>query len=544
MSQGASLPENPDADQIGIKESPSPARKGRFSDTRITVGAIDLGAESGRVATVAFDGSRLALDVVHRFEHAPRPVDGILRWDMAGLWSGVRHGLDRLASGDAPIASVGADAWGVDYGLLDASGTLIDDPTCYRDARQPVARDRAVQQLGSDRIYEATGVQVMAINTLFAVLSDAVDSPSRLERAATLVMLPDVFHHLLSGSQVTEYTAASTTGFYDMARNQWATDLLDELGVPTHFLPEVVQPGTHAGPLLPELAQGQLAGSRVVMPPGHDTASAVVGTPLSDPHGLYISSGTWSLVGVEVLAPIITERTRAANITNEGGYAGTIRLLRNVTGLWLLQACRRHWAAHGTELSYPELVRLAGTVPGLQSIVNADAPEFLDGRDTPHRIQEYCARTGSVVPQSIAEIVRCVLDSLALGYRHVVEDLHEATGHRVPSVNIVGGGANNALLSQLTADAVGAPVHCGPVEATALGNAATQLVSLGELGGLSDIRQVIAQTAQVTTYSPGPRDGWDTAYARFTRLAADDRERQGLAVTRPHTGSLHNGTRT
>jgi len=521
-----------DPAHIDVQESPSRVRAGRFFDrsVTVTVAAVDLGAESGRVAAVAFDGDRLALDVVHRFSHTPRPVGGILRWDLDELWSGVRHGLGRLAAGDAPIASVGADAWGVDYGLLDADGQLLDDPTCYRDSRQPVARDRALQLLGSDRIYGATGVQVMSINTLFAILSDATENPSRLERAATLVMLPDVFHNLLSGSRVTEYTAASTTGFYDMARNAWATDLLEQLGVPTHFLPEVVRPGTHVGPLLPELAQGQLAGSRVVLPPGHDTASAVVGTPMSDPDGLYISSGTWSLVGVEVPVPVITERTRAANITNEGGYAGTIRLLRNVTGLWLLQACRRQWAKDGAELSYPELVRLAETVPGLQSIVNTDAPEFLDGRDAPRRIREYCARTGSVVPQSRAEIIRCVLDSLALGYRHVVEDLHEVIGHRVPSVNIVGGGASNALLSQLTADAVGVPVHCGPVEATALGNAATQLVSLGELGGLGDIRRVIAETAPVTTYPPRPREGWDTAYGLFTRLVANDRERQGLAV--------------
>ena len=494
-----------------------------------TVAAVDLGAESGRVAAVTFDGTRLRLDVTHRFTHTPHPVDGILRWDLDALWAGIRHGLATLAAGDVPIASVGADAWGVDYGLLDATGGLVDDPTCYRDPRQPVAMARALKALGPQRIYGATGVQIMDINTLFAVVSDAAEHPARLERAATLVMMPDVVHHLLSASRVTEYTAASTTGFYDMARGAWATDLLDDLGVPTHFLPEVVPPGTDVGPLLPDLAHGRLGGARVIVPPGHDTASAVVATPMSDPRALYISSGTWSLVGVEVPEPVITDRTRRANITNEGGYAGTIRLLRNVAGLWLLQACRRHWATEGTAYSYPELVTLAGTVPGLRSIVNGDAPEFLDGHDAPSRIQDYCARTGSVVPQSVAEVVRCVLDSLALGYRHVAEDLHDVTGHRVPSVNIVGGGANNALLSQLTADAIGVPVHCGPVEATALGNAATQLVSLGELGGLSDIRRVIAQTTQVTTYSPHQREGWDTAYGQFTRLVAIDRERHGLA---------------
>ncbi|MEO7059626.1 MAG: FGGY family carbohydrate kinase, partial [Lapillicoccus sp.] len=240
--------------------------------TSITVAAVDLGAESGRVATVGFDGGRLALDVVHRFTHQPRAVDGILRWDLDGLWGGVRHGLDLLADGAVDIASVGADAWGVDYGLLDAAGRLVDDPTCYRDDRQLVAELEALDQVGADRIYSATGVQVMSINTLFAVASDARERPERLRSAATLLMLPDVFHHLLSGSRVTEYTAASTSGFYDMARDRWATDLLDELGIPHHMLPEVVPPGTDVGPLLPGLARGRLAGTRVIVPPGHDTA--------------------------------------------------------------------------------------------------------------------------------------------------------------------------------------------------------------------------------------------------------------------------------
>lgn len=495
-----------------------------------TVAAVDLGAESGRVAAVAFDGERLDLDVVHRFPTTSRPVGGILRWDLAGLWSGIRQGLSLLAAESAPVAAVGVDAWGVDYGLLDAHGALVDEPTCYRDPRQHHAKDRALALLGPERIYGATGVQIMEINTLFALMDDAAAHPRRLEQARRLLMMPDVVHHLLAGSDVTEYTAASTTGCYDMARGAWASGLLEQLGVPTHFLPEVVQPGTDVGPLLPSLAAGRLAGARVIVPPGHDTASAVVGTPLLDPRGLYISSGTWSLVGVEVPQPVITDRTRAANITNEGGYAGTIRLLRNVTGLWLLQSCRRAWAAQGTDLSYPELVEVAATAPGLRSLVNPDAPEFLDGRDAPARIQEYCLRTGSVVPQSVPQIVRCLLDSLALSYRHVVEDLAAVTGWRVPSVNVVGGGANNALLAQLTADAVGVPVHCGPVEATALGNAAVQLVALGELGGLPDIRRVIAQTARVTTYPPRQEAAWETAYQQFTRLVAADRERQGLAV--------------
>ncbi|GAA1904322.1 rhamnulokinase [Lapillicoccus jejuensis] len=497
---------------------------------RTHVAAVDLGAESGRVASVAFDGERLDLQVAHRFTHQPHEVDGIVRWDLDGLWGGIRQGLARLAGGEHDVASVGVDAWGVDYGLLDADGELVDQPTCYRDDRQPRARAEVLAEVGADRIYSATGVQVIDINTIFALVSDAREHPQRLERAATLLMMPDVVHHLLSGSRVTEHTAASTTGFYETGSSRWTTDLLDELGVPTHLLPEVVAPGTDVGALLPDLATGRLAGARVLVPPGHDTASAVVGTPLHDPGSLYISSGTWSLVGVEVDAPVVSAATRAANMTNEGGYAGTVRLLRNVTGLWVLQSCRRWWQRQGTELSYPELVELAAGVPGLRGIVNPDAPEFLDGRRTPERIAEYCERTGTPAPQGIAETTRVALDSLALAYRHVVEDLAVVTGSRVPSVNVVGGGSNNTLLSQLTADACGVPVFCGPVEATALGNAATQLAALGELGDLHDIRRVVAATEPVTPYAPRGGEGWDAAYEHFTRLVARDRERQGLGV--------------
>jgi rhamnulokinase len=497
---------------------------------RTTVGAIDLGAESGRVASVAFDGERLELEIVHRFTHTPRDVAGVLRWDMATLDGGIKQGLAALAQGDTNVASVGVDAWGVDYGLVDANGDLVDEPTCYRDPRQVVAYKSALDLVGAQRLYHATGAQLIPINTVFALMSDAQTMPQRLDRAENLLMLPDVFHHLLSGSQVTEYSAVSTTGCYDMAAGAWATDLLDELGVPTHFLPEVVQPGTDVGPLLPEFATGHLATARVIMPPGHDTASAVVGTPLANPDGLYISSGTWSLVGLEVLRPVITDETEAKNITNEGGYAGTIRLLRNVAGLWLLQACRRIWAAQGRSYSYPELVAMAVQSEGLRSIVNPDAPAFLDGRDAPARIQAYCASTGTTVPQTVGEIVRCALDSLALSYRAVLDDLRAVTGLAVPSINIVGGGSNNTLLSQLTADATGLPVYCGPVEATALGNAAAQLVALGELADLSDIRRVIATTTNMTSYAPNPRaDGWDDAYAHFDKLLERDRNRHDVA---------------
>ncbi len=502
---------------------------------RITtrVAAVDLGAESGRVASVSFDGERLDLEVVNRFPHRPSRTDGVLRWDMPTLWGGIQAGLTQLANRSEVVESVGVDAWGVDYGLLDAAGALVDSPTCYRDARQPVQHEEALATVGAERLYAATGAQIMPINTVFGLMSDARTMPQRLERASTMLMLPDVFHHLLSGTKATEYTAASTSGCYDMARDAWATDLLDELGVPTHLLPDVVAPGTDVGPLIGDLAQGALRGARVIVPPGHDTASAVVGTPLAGPHGLYISSGTWSLVGVETPAPVISPETQRRNITNEGGYAATIRLLRNVAGLWLLQSCRRAWAAQGTNYSYPALVALAEQEPALASIVNPDAPEFLDGEEMPTRIQQYCATTGLTVPETPGQVVRCALDSLALSYRAVIDDLTTVTDKSIPSINITGGGSNNALLSQLTADATGLPVHCGPVEATALGNAATQLVALGELSDLSDIRRVVADTTSLTTYTPGPSAAWDDAYERFGRLIARDRDHDR------HRATLH-----
>ncbi|SDO49706.1 L-rhamnulokinase [Nakamurella panacisegetis] len=487
-----------------------------------TVAAVDLGAESGRVTAVSFDGERLRMTIANRFANTPVVTGGALRWNTDDLWGSIRAGLGVLAAGDAPISSVGVDTWGVDYGLLDESGHLLDAPISYRDDRNTRSFADARAAVGADRLYLSTGVQVLAINTVFGLMADVRDDPDRLTRARTLLMMPDVFHHLLSGSRVAEYTGVSTSGAYDMAGNRWATELLDDLDVPTHMLPEVVPPGTDVGSLLPGFATGALAGARVIVPPGHDTASAVVGVPLAEPGGLYISSGTWSLVGVETPTPVITAESMRANLTNEGGYAGTIRLLRNVMGLWILQECRRQWLREGTDISYPDLATMASTVPGLVSIINPDDPRFLAPGDMPSRVRAYCAETGSPVPQSIPEVVRCVVDSLALSYRAVVDYLVEATGVRPPSVNIVGGGADNRLLSQLTADATGLPVHCGPTEGTALGNGAVQLAALGEFSGLGDIRRAIAASTQIHHYAPRSGEDWAEAQARFERLVERD----------------------
>jgi rhamnulokinase len=495
----------------------------------LPVAAVDLGAESGRVVRAAFDGDRLEVREVSRFAHAPFPVDGILRWDLDLLVRGTADALRALAA-EGPLASVGVDGWGVDYGLLDAGGGLVDLPTCYRDPRQVPAMDEALATVGRDRIYRATGVQLNEINTVFALMSD-VRTTTRLDRAATLLMLPDVVHSVLSGARVTEFTAASTSGLFDTATGRWVTELAEALGIPTRLLPEVVPPGTDLGPVTGELGAGPLSGTRVIAPAAHDTASAVVATPFAEPGSLFVSSGTWSLVGVEVPRPVVTPASQAANLTNEGGYAGTTRLLRNVMGLWILQECRRTWAARGVELGFADLTALAAREPVLRSVVNPNARDFLGRGDMPARVQEYCARTGQPVPETPGQIARCVVDSLALSYRTTAEAIAAVTGTAPPAVSVTGGGARNELLAQATADATGLPVHGGPVEATAMGNAAAQLVALGELGGIDDVRAVVARTADIRTWSPRADPRWEQAAAELRHRAQDDDRQRGLLPT-------------
>ena len=492
-----------------------------------TVAAVDLGAESGRVVAATFDGERLQLDVTGRFANGARvAADGLLRWDVDTLWTHVADLLAALATG-TPVASVGVDTWGVDYGLLAADGTLVDQPTCYRDPRQTRAMREAIARIGADRLYGAAGIQTMEINTVFALMDDAAHT-DRLDRAETMLMIPDVFHHLLSGTRVTESTAASTSALYRSDTRTWAVDVAEALGIPARLFPEVVDPGTDLGPVTGALAGRGLAGTRVITPTGHDTAAAVVGTPFATPGGLFISSGTWSLIGVERDAPLITPQTLAANLTNEGGYDGTTRLLRNVMGLWVLQECRRQWLSEGHDLDYAEIAELAAAEPALRSVVNVNAVDFLAPGDMPARIRAYCARNGIPVPEGVGAVARCVVDSLALAYRLVAEDVAAVTGTAPASVNVTGGGANNQLLAQVTADATGLPVHCGPVEATALGNAGVQLVSLGELADLADLRRVVAASTELRTHEPRPDDRWDEAAARLRDLVERDDHDRGL----------------
>ncbi len=487
-----------------------------MTETPLRLVAVDLGAESGRAVVGTFDGGRLALDDVHRFANVPVTLAGTLHWDFLRLFGDVVAGLRKAAAGGA-VASVGVDTWGVDFGLLDERGRLLGNPVHYRDARTIGMVEAACEVVPRSEIYRATGIQFMPINTLYQLLSMARSDDPMLGRAHRLLMTGDLFAHFLCGSSVAEYTNASTSQCVDPFARDWARPLLERLGIPTGLLPEIVQPGTVLGPLLPELAGATgLAGTRVIAPGSHDTASAVVGAPLAGPTTAFLSSGTWSLIGLEVASPVVSDVSLAANLTNEGGVAGTIRLLRNVMGLWLVQESRRALWPAGDAPSYDALAALAEASPPFTAFIDPDDERFLRPGDMPARVRAYCRDTGQPAPEDTGTLVRVLLESLALRYGRAVDELAAASGHRVDAIHVVGGGANNRLLCRLTAGATGLPVRAGPVEATAIGNVAVQAIAAGELASVAEARELIARSFPVATYEPAGE--WAEARARFASI--------------------------
>lgn len=486
----------------------------------LTIGAIDLGAESGRVAHVDFDGARLDLSVVHRFLHTPTDRAGRSHWNIDHMWSEINTGLASLAS-SRQVRSLGVDTFGVDYGLFGRDGLLLEDPVTYRESARQEAFHRATAEVSVEEFYRHTGSQVLPINTVFSLVAERDLRPELLQDASYLLMLADIFHRLLSGSTVTERTAVSTSGMYDMAQGSWAFELIDRLNLPRHLLPEVVNPGTQLGRVIGDNATAGLSDTQVIMPAAHDTASAVASIPGVDKNCLYISSGTWSLVGVITPKPVITAETLRFNLTNEAGYPNNIRVLRNLMGLWPVQECRRVWADEGNSLDYAELMNMAAKEPALVSIVDPADTAFLSPGNMPRRIQEYCKTAGFPVPETKAQIVRVVIDSLALSYRIAAEDIQLATGVVVKEVRVVGGGVNNTLLQQATADATGLPVITGSAEATVLGNAMVQLISLGEIADLDQGWQVIADTVSEKTYLPEDPDRYTAMAQAFRNLQAN-----------------------
>ncbi len=476
---------------------------------RRTVLAVDLGAGSGRVMAVHFDGRTLNLEQLKRFPNGAVSVRGTLYWDFLRLWEAIQEGID-LGKAHSP-ASIGVDTWGVDFGLLDASGNLLGNPVHYRDNRTEGMMDYAFEQVPRREIFATTGIQFLSLNTLYQLLSLVKADDPQLKMAHLFLTAPDLINYWLSGARVCEFSNATTTQLFNPSTGTWATDLMDRFGIPSHIFPEIVQPGTHLG---------AYEGIPVFTPACHDTGSAVAAVPASSENYAYISSGTWSLVGLEVTDPVLTDAAREANVTNEGGVYGTYRLLQNVAGMWLVEQCRDQWAKAGGQLSYDQMSALAAEAPALQSFIKPNDPRFLTPGDYPRLIQAYCAETGQAVPQTKGAIIRCILESLALKYREVLDKLVELSGRSVEVVHIVGGGSQNHLLCQMTANATARLVMAGPVEATVIGNALVQLITHGDLADIREARQFVARMEPLIQYEPQETDRWQEAYARYCTLIA------------------------
>ena len=484
--------------------------------------AIDLGAASGRVLLGRWDGERFDLSELHRFENGPVHVLGRMHWDVLRLWAEIKGGLARYASAHgARPDGIGVDSWAVDFGLLDRSGALLGNPRHYRDRRTEGMVERVAAIVPPETIFTRTGIQFMRINTLYQLYAMAAERDPQLEAAQTFLMIPDLLHYWLTGRAAGEYTNATSTQCFDCRQNSWATDMLTQLGIPTALLPEVVLPGTTLGGLLPELAAevGLAAATPVIVPGTHDTASAVAAVPGLDSDSAYISSGTWSLVGIETDVPVTSAQALAFNVTNEGGVGGTIRLLKNVAGLWLLQECRRRWQAEGRAAGWGELLAAAERARPLATLIDPDDEVFLSPDDMPAAIDGYCHGSGQQPPADVGAYVRCCLESLALGYRRVIEALEQLSGRRITTIRVVGGGSQNQLLCQLTADACGRVVVAGPVEATALGNIMVQAIAAGRLGSIAEGRAAVAASFPHRRYEPQTGE-WDAAYARFRGLGS------------------------
>jgi rhamnulokinase len=478
--------------------------------------AVDLGAQSGRVAVGRFDGERIDVEEVHRFPNVPVQTAGALTWDILRLYAAALDGLRAAAAEADDVASVGVDAWAVDFGLLDRDGELVRAPVHYRDARRAAAFEGALRLVPPRELYGRTGIQLLPINTVFELAAMAAGSDPALEAAETLLLIPDLFHHWLCGSRTTEFTNATTTQCLDAQSGSWATDLLERLGIPARLLPGVVAPATRLGAVT---GGTEIDGATVVAGATHDTAAAVAAVPLRGERSAYLSVGTWSLVGVEASEPVLTDAAYDANLTNEGGVAGTVRVLKNVTGLWLLHECARTWSLDGRDRSHEELVALAGSAPPLRSFIDPNDPVFVEPGDMPSRIAEYCAETGQEAPADDAALVRCVLESLALKHAETIGVLERVTGRELDDLHIVGGGANNELLCAWTADAAGVPVSAGPAEATLTGNLLLQAMALGDITSLAEARDVVRRSFTPTTYEPMESGAWQEARERFGALA-------------------------
>ncbi len=489
--------------------------------------AVDMGASSGRHVLGLFDGGRLRLEEVYRFENGPVEVAGRLYWDMLGQWAHVRAGL-RAGGGKAGdrVTSIGVDTWGVDFGLLGRGDELLGNPYHYRDARTNGLMEKAFGIVSRADIFRHTGLQFMQFNTLYQLLAMKLAGSPLLDVAESLLMVPDLFHWLLSGVKCNEMSEASTSQFYDPIQGDWSVDLFQKFSLPTRILGKITQPGTTLGTLRASLAaETGLASAKVVLPGSHDTASAVMAVPAASrpgarPDWCYISLGTWALMGVESPRPVVNDAVLKLNFTNEGGVGNTTRLLKNITGLWLVQECRRTWNQAGAGYDWEALNRLSAAAAPLRSFINPDAQDFLAPGDMPEAIRAFCRKTGQPAPEDNGAVLRCALESIAMRFRQVMGMCEELSGGRIETIHIVGGGTKNRQLCQFAADACGRRVVAGPVEATAIGNLMMQAVAAGDVSSIAEAREVIRRSFPVDEYEPQNTAVWDEAFGRFSKVVS------------------------
>ncbi len=488
--------------------------------------AFDLGAESGRAMLATLDDGKIALEELHRFRHLGQPMPDGLHWDLTGLWSHLRQGLRACGAGagqrGVELVSIGVDTWGVDFGLVGESGQLLGLPFCYRDARHQEAMPKVLETVSRKEVYDATGIQFMYLNTLYQLYALAHEEPAVLGSAKRMLMMPDLFHYFFTGEQTNEWSNATTTQMLNTKSRKWAAQLLRKLDIPTTFLGELIDPGTVVGTLRDAVAQeAGIQKVQVTAPATHDTAAAVAAVPVDpnfDGNWAYLSSGTWSLMGAEIDEPIITDASCEASFTNEGGVGGTIRFLKNIAGLWLVQECRRDFEKQGHDFEYEQLVHLAEQAERFRTLVDPDHGPFVQPGEMPAKIAAFADATNQPKPETEGQFVRCCLESLAMAYRRTLGILEQLTGKRFDVLHIVGGGGQNKLLNQMTADAIGRPVVVGPYEATAIGNALTQALGTGAVGNLTDIRTVVRNSYDLETVEPKNPTAFDDQYERWEAL--------------------------
>jgi rhamnulokinase len=481
--------------------------------------AFDFGAESGRAILGKLEDQKISLKEIHRFPTGMLPVHNSYKWNVYRLYEEILHGIQLCVNNETiQPESIGIDTWGVDYGLLDGDGNLMDIPFCYRDPRTDGAMDEFFKRISRQRIYELTGIQFMQFNTLFQVFSQVRNHSEQLDRAKSLLFMPDIFNYLLTGQQHTEFTFATTSQLFNPAKNDWDPELFQALGIPLNLMQKIVQPGTRVGVLQDAVVRKTGAGKiPVVAVASHDTGSAIAAIPAEGSNWAYISSGTWSLMGIESKTPRISPRTLEFNLTNEGGVEHTFRVLKNIMGLWLLQQCKVAWSAK--DFTYPQLVEMAGKAKPFAAIIDPDAGDFLNPPDMPEAIRNFCRYTGQNIPADEGSMVRIIMESLALKYAFTLRQLKEISLVPLEKIYIIGGGVNNSMLCQFTANACGLPVVTGPAEGTALGNILVQAMAMGQLSSLQEIRQVVKNSFTSMSYQPEDIAQWQEALGRYEQIS-------------------------